>query len=123
LGNWSNRSQYSLWGKPKQKTGYLFAPLFKKYCELFPKTKICFITFKNHNMDAQMVKALKENVDDIDERLIQFRLDTQKPDLTRLDKMLAQISEFVSSNTGSSEVDSVNEVGENIKFTFEPISI
>ncbi|XP_066264746.1 uncharacterized protein [Branchiostoma lanceolatum] len=69
--------------------GYRFAPLFKKYSEEVYLAKMVFVSFlRGQHAEGQMVNALKLQGFDP----LQFKLDSSRPDLTKLDNLLGLLS-------------------------------
>lgn len=75
------------------KNGYSFARLMKKYMEeVNGNIRIVFITFWKGNDDGYMVKQLKKHIPMIDEKILQFKIDLHRPDLTKIDKIIYTLS-------------------------------
>lgn len=78
--------------------GFRFAPLFEKYRnEVYP-AKIVFISFLRPAAPGEMVTELQAK----DIPYLQFRMDSSRPDQTKLDSLLALIS--TESQTFSDEI-------------------
>ena len=91
-GGWGNKEKW-------------FAPLFKKYREEVYPAKLVFVSFLPNNKDGQMVSHLKELIPEIEKDIIQFILDSKKPDLRKLDILLNKL--MLESN-----VDDINEINQ-----------
>jgi len=70
--------------------GYRFAPLFKKYKEeVCPESKLVFVSFlSDPTSKGQMVEELAR----FDIKPLQFKLDSKRPDLTKVDTLLSLLS-------------------------------
>lgn len=67
---------------------FRFAELFDKYYkEVFP-ARLVFVSFLPQHSEGQMVRALKDK----GYSPLQFKLDDHKPDLTKLDSLIALLS-------------------------------
>ena len=65
-----------------------FANTFKKYYDNVYPAKLVFVSFLQDNRDGHMVRELKKVMPNINENLVQFRLNKYKPDLRKLDDLL-----------------------------------
>ena len=75
--------------------GYSFSQLMKKYMkEINNNVRIVFITFWKGNEDGFMVSKLKKDIPMIGEKLIQFKIDLKRPDLTKMDKIIYTLSNW-----------------------------
>ncbi|XP_019623383.1 PREDICTED: uncharacterized protein LOC109469324 isoform X1 [Branchiostoma belcheri] len=85
--------------------GYRFAPLFKKYSEEVYPAKMVFVSFlRGQHAEGQMVRELKQqNFDPL-----QFKLDSSRPDLTKLDNLLGLLS--MGSQSFDAQVTEMEEV-------------
>ncbi|KAK0048370.1 hypothetical protein Bpfe_022157 [Biomphalaria pfeifferi] len=82
--------------------GYRFAPLYKKYFEEVFPANLVFVSFlRNQHSKGQMITALNE----LGYHPKQIKLETSRPDLTKLDDLFAQMSAV----TTSSFIDQLNE--------------
>ena len=81
-------------GEPSNGQGYMFAPLFKKYCEEVHNANLVFISFTEPNRDGQMVRDLKEIMGEslFSEYVQVYKFNIRNPDLNRLDYALEQMS-------------------------------
>jgi hypothetical protein len=78
----------NVWNNSKEN---YFANVFKKYrSEVYP-AKLVFVSFLKNNKDGQMVSHLKEVIPDISKDIIQFILNSSKPDLRKLDALLDKL--------------------------------
>lgn len=68
--------------------GFWFADLFDKYYKEVYPSKLVFISFLNQHTPGRMVRDLKEK----GYKPMQFILDACKPDLTKLDHLIATLS-------------------------------
>ncbi|XP_078618031.1 uncharacterized protein LOC144885788 [Branchiostoma floridae x Branchiostoma japonicum] len=85
--------------------GYRFAPLFKKYSEEVYPAKMVFVSFlRGQHAEGQMVNELKNQGLDP----LQFKLDSSRPDLTKLDNLLGLLS--MESKSFDEEVTEMEEV-------------
>jgi len=74
--------------------GDTFTDLFKKYLEeVNNKVNLVYVSFTQNGVDGQMVKELKTKIPGY-ERLMVFKVDKNKPDLTKIDKIINYISEL-----------------------------
>ena len=79
--------------------GFMFAELFKKYLEeINPMTKLVFISFTNTGIKGQMENEINKVIPFYSENMLIFKFDTHRPDLTKLDKIIAQISSLLGCN-------------------------
>jgi hypothetical protein len=69
-----------------------FANTFKTYRETVYPAKLLFVSFLPDRKDGQMVKALKTLIPGLEKDLIQFRLNSHKPDLRKLDALLNKLT-------------------------------
>ncbi len=69
-----------------------FATTFKKYYEQVYPAKIVFVSFLQDNKDGYMVRELKKAMPNINESLVQFRLNKYRPDLRKLDDLLNMLA-------------------------------
>jgi hypothetical protein len=75
--------------------GYSFSKLMKKYInEVNSDIRIVFITFWKSTEDGFMVKQLRKDIPMIDEKMMQFKMDLKRPDLTKLDKIIYTLSNW-----------------------------
>jgi hypothetical protein len=65
-----------------------FANLFKKYREEVCEAKLVFVSFLEGHKDGAMVRDLKEKIPNIKKDIIQFRLNSLKPDLRKMGNIL-----------------------------------
>lgn len=73
-------------------TSYMFAPLFKKYLEeVNPNVNLVFVSFTQSGVDGQMVREIKKEIPLYEEKLQIFKMDTIRPDLTKVDKILTRL--------------------------------
>ena len=86
----------STWSYNKQENkGFMFAPLFKKYLEeVNSEAKLVFVSFTQPGVDGFMVTSIKEHIPGFDEKMLVFKMDTQRPDLSKLDKILTRLMEW-----------------------------
>lgn len=70
------------------KTGYMFTDLFEKYHKEVSPANLVFVSFLRQNSNGQMVPQLQRKGFDP----MRFRFDSSRPDLTKLDAMLARLS-------------------------------
>nr|XP_006823148.1 PREDICTED: uncharacterized protein LOC100371489 [Saccoglossus kowalevskii] len=69
--------------------GYRFAPLFKKYQEEVYPAKLVFVSFlSSQHSQGSMITALKN----LGISALQFKLDSNRPDLSKLDNLLGIFS-------------------------------
>ena len=82
---------------------FRFAPMFKKYREeVSPGCRLVFVSFlRSQHAASKMIKELKEQ--GTEEGIIQFRFDQNRPDLTKLDRMIGLLS--ADSSTFEEQVD------------------
>ena len=89
----NDASRHGGWGHG-DKDKISFAPLFREYVEtISPDTQLVFISFTETGRDGQMVRHLKDLMPTYGEKIRVFKLDRCRPDLTKLDRILAQLSE------------------------------
>lgn len=82
--------------------GYMFADVMKKYIEeINPETNIIFISFKQnfgneygYYQDADMTVDLKNKIQGIEERMFVFKMGADRPDLTKLNKIIYFLTPF-----------------------------
>jgi uncharacterized membrane protein YgcG len=74
--------------------GMSFASMFKEYLQMFPDTKLIFISFLEKEDKGFMCNQLKAVIPEYTP--IQFRFDPSRPDLTKLDHILGSISKIDS---------------------------
>jgi hypothetical protein len=65
-----------------------FANTFKEYSEKVYPAKLVFVSFLPDNKDGYMVRQLKKIMPNIEDNIVQFRLNKFKPDLRKLDDLL-----------------------------------
>lgn len=88
--------------------GFFFAELYQKYCKEVYPAKLVFISFSAQNVDAFMVKELKNLLGEsrFSEFVQVFKFNTRNPDLNRLDFVLEQMStplaNFIDNNVENS---------------------
>jgi len=82
--------------------GYKWMGLWKKYlAEVNPNAKVVFISFLGQNKKGQMVSEYdKEGLP-----YLQFVFNLQRPDLSKLDKVLAMLSSGAADKTTTTAVD------------------
>ncbi|XP_077977073.1 uncharacterized protein LOC144432683 [Glandiceps talaboti] len=87
--------------------GYRFKELFKKYFEEVYPAKLVFVSFlRSQHSKGQMVTELQNN----NINVLHFKLDSNRPDLTKLDNLLGILS------TGSSSFqDEVKKIASQLK--------
>lgn len=89
----------SQWGRNQMyqgaKQGYMFAELYKKYCEEVHNANLVFISFTDPNKDGMMVRDLKNIMGDalFSEFVQVYKFNIRNPDLNRLDYALEQMSD------------------------------
>ena len=72
--------------------GSMFAPLFKKYLEeINPNVNLVFVSFTQSGVDGQMLKEIKKEIPLYEEKLQVFKMDSVRPDLTKVDKILTRL--------------------------------
>lgn len=92
-----------------------FSHIFKKYWKKVYHPKLIFVSFINGNKDGPMVKEIKKVLPEIENSLVQFRLNPKKPDLRKLDLLLSTLS--IDSDHYNDEVAVLNKIankGQNI---------
>ena len=105
----SNWGGWGRWGNTPSATsgnGFMFADLYKKYCEEIYAANLVFISFTDPNRDGDMVRDLKKVMGEtrFSEFVQVFKFNVRNPDLNRLDYALEQMS------GGASEDDEVKVV-------------
>ena len=77
----------------------MFAPLFERYLsEVNADAKLVFVSFTKTGIDGQMIRDIKNNHKSYAENVLVFKLDTYRPDLAKLDKIISQISSLTVKN-------------------------
>jgi hypothetical protein len=81
-------------------SGMMFADIFEKYISSVYPAKLIFISLLRQATDNQMVRSLQEKLPGTmaSELITQFIFDRNKPDLTKLDGVLARISSKVQDS-------------------------
>ena len=110
------------WSYSSDKENY-FASLFKKYREEIYPAKLVFVSFLRNNKDGQMVKHLKELIPDIEKDIIQFILNSQKPDLRKLDSLLNKLTMETDTNNSKFKdlLEFINTGNNNNLYNIEDI--
>ena len=58
------------------------------------EAKLVFVSFTQPGVDGFMVTSIKEHIPGFDEKMLVFKMDTQRPDLSKLDKILTRLMEW-----------------------------
>jgi len=85
----SGKSTWSYGRNVDTDKGYMFAPLFKKYLEeVNSNAKLVFISFTRTGVEGHMEGEIKNHIPSYDENMKVFKMDSIRPDLTKLDKII-----------------------------------
>lgn len=69
----------------------MFADIYTQYLKQVAPADLTFISFSRPNMDAIMVRTLKERMKDFYEKVSVFKYDLNNPDFNKLDYILASL--------------------------------
>ncbi len=92
-----------------------FSAIFKEYRNTVYKSKIVFVSFVPDRRDGKMVKQLKKDIPGIEKDIIQFRLNSDKPDLRKLDLLLntLEMESDIYNNICKYTHNKIKNIGEN----------
>ena len=94
-GNWNNNSYIN----KTTGNGYMFAPLYKKYLEeINPNANLVFVSFTRPGVDGFMIKDIKKEIPSYYEKVQVFKMGLVRPDLTKIDKIIARLQKNNSIN-------------------------
>lgn len=75
-------------------SGYMFAPLYKKYLEeINPNVKLVFVSFTQPGIEGTMEKSIKASIPGYENFKV-FKMDSKRPDLTKLDRIITTLSKI-----------------------------
>ena len=90
-------------------TGLMFAPLFKMYLkDVNPDVNLVFVSFTQSGVDGQMVRDIKREIPLYEEKLQVFKMDSVRPDLTKVDKIISRLKKNNKVEKTTNSISNVN---------------